>query len=169
MGGRVYGEQRVTEPSPGAELELRRERPGQARFRHRAPFPGASAQGVAKGSWEADKQGGHLVYHPSWDPFESGRRHSQQFRQDKRCKIQTVLGKPRHVGAWLKKTNVQRPPTFEVELFRYVLHYNDVSRFPKVPKLKSLAKHLEDTSAKFIGVHSFYLKTIKLSKWRWQC
>ena len=46
---------------------------------------------------------------------------------------------------------------FEVELFRYVLHYNDVSRFPKGPKQKSLVKHLEDKSAKFIGVHSFYL------------
>ena len=62
------------------------------------------------------------------------------------------------MGAWLEKTNVQRPPTFEVELFRYVLRYNDVSRFPKAPKQKSLAKHLEDKSAKFIGVHSFYLK-----------
>lgn len=50
MGGSVSRERQVTEPSPGAELELRRERPGQARFRHRAPFPGASAQGVAKGS-----------------------------------------------------------------------------------------------------------------------
>ena len=46
---------------------------------------------------------------------------------------------------------------FEVELFRYVLHYNDVSRFPKGAKQKSLVKHLEDKSAKFIGVHSFYL------------
>lgn len=84
MGGRVYGEQRVTEPSPGAELELRRERPGQAQGSGTERCFLGLQHRVLQRAPEKQIQGGHLVYHPSWGPLREWKEALSTISQDKK-------------------------------------------------------------------------------------